>query len=144
MHPPHKKSGEMNLCGKKQGYAAGFSSPFICLMAFFTFQSFSYRAIMKRTPLVVHTVYTLVPVEPSDVSPCIVLCLWGPSCNKVRDTNTVVSPSVILQCADQGTITPFHLYKLKKLLVCLFFSQSLPFILCYADITRIVVSQTSW
>lgn len=48
------------------GYAAVFSSPFICLIAFFTFHPFSYKAIINLLPFSVQTVYEFVPVEPSE------------------------------------------------------------------------------
>ena len=47
-------------------------------------------------------------------------------------------------CSDKGTVTPFHFRKLEERFVLLLFSQSLPFIFCDPDVTRIIVSQTSW
>lgn len=67
----------VNELGKGIGYAAVFNSPLICLMAFFTFHPFSYRAIMNLLPFSVQTVYEFVPVEPSERVKVLVRVSWS-------------------------------------------------------------------
>lgn len=88
--------------------------------------------------------HTHLFANKTDVSHRIVLARWRPPTDKVTNRPALMPLSVVLQGSYQRTIAPFLAYELKELLVGLYLPKPLPFVLCFPDVPRIVVPDSSW